>query len=690
MKTGKANVAFFSKDNILFFAIILNFLYLFGMLLFFEPFLSITDYNMAETCYGVYDGYYNYHTLFEHFWYGRIVVFFLKWIPAIPWYTVLFYIWVFIALTFMTYILLSWRNDTLGLVIVNILLLFFSYEAYIFIHFTKVAGIIGGVGFFALFAYKSGWKSKVISVILMLLSALIRYNMMEMLVGVWFLAFVAKTILNIVNGKRHMEWRDVRRYLFSIGMGIAMLVVVFYFPKYTSEAEEAQWKNIFNWISIRSTVQDYIVPDYDENMEEYKKIDVTENDLDIWHAWNSDAKTLTLEKGKAIKALQPRSEGLIAKAVNVKNITSFFKVFPNKFLSIDVYIAFLALFVIVTLYCKEQNLKSHYLATLFTVFILLSVNYYLFINGRYLQHRVDVGVIFNACLIYLFFIMDFEKVHSIEKESLTYKRIVGVIVCFLLFVPYQYYSDDVNYVGNDTLTMNRRFFESTHEDEKHYYLIGNDRNSASVKQICYGAFDRFPLGIKENVFMGCPPESEERLKDKGIDNPFVDIIDNEDMYLVLDKNNADTAKWKKYFEDRIGKKVKVTLVKSYFNNNIYKVHTKSLEKTINPEQASESDEVIENLESVVKKGKISLKGSVYLKTTTGFSQNVYMQVVDNETGKSSLYSMVQKCDGSKIYGDEGYFSKIDTKIKLPKSYNEGDVINIVIENNGKFYTKRIR
>ena len=80
------------------------------MLLCFKPFLGTDDYLMSNTLYGVLGDDYDYQVKYENFLYGRLMVFLLRLFPDIPWYTILFYIWIFIALTLLTYVILKWSN----------------------------------------------------------------------------------------------------------------------------------------------------------------------------------------------------------------------------------------------------------------------------------------------------------------------------------------------------------------------------------------------------------------------------------------------------------------------------------------------------------------------------------------------------------------------------------------------------
>ena len=81
---------------------------------FFKPFFSIDDFLMSNIAYGVYGEQYDYHVTYMNFAYGRFIVFLLKLFPKIPWYAVLFYIWIFTALTLLTYMIFKWNHAFMG------------------------------------------------------------------------------------------------------------------------------------------------------------------------------------------------------------------------------------------------------------------------------------------------------------------------------------------------------------------------------------------------------------------------------------------------------------------------------------------------------------------------------------------------------------------------------------------------
>ncbi len=292
------------KHNIVTKSILLNLVYLFGMLLAFVPFFSIDDYLMSNTIYGVGRAGYDYHATYMNFVYGRLMVFLLRLFPEIPWYTVLFDLWVFIALTLLTYMILKWSNNYAGLILANLLLLFFSYEGYVAVQFTKVAGILGAVAVLVLLSEKIPRKPKMIGICLWILSCMIRIDCAKMALGVWGLLLVWKVLEATWKTRRNPikeYWK--RGFLFLAGACIFIIV-----PRLSSigmtEAEKDFWKLFWEHNTVRAAMQDYSVPDYETYREAYEAIGISQNDLNLYWSWNWDCNVVTLEKGEIIQAMR--------------------------------------------------------------------------------------------------------------------------------------------------------------------------------------------------------------------------------------------------------------------------------------------------------------------------------------------------------------------------------------------------
>ena len=113
----------FCRQNIFVKAILVNLVYMMGTVLVFKPFLSITDYQEWETIAGAYTGETDYHTKFVQFWYAKIIMFLTNVNADIPWYSVVYYLLIFISLSAITVLILKGNDRKIVWIIINLLLL---------------------------------------------------------------------------------------------------------------------------------------------------------------------------------------------------------------------------------------------------------------------------------------------------------------------------------------------------------------------------------------------------------------------------------------------------------------------------------------------------------------------------------------------------------------------------------------
>lgn len=712
-------------------ALFFNIAYMVAMLVLFKPGLSIDDFLMSNTIYGVNGNNYNFRATYMNFIYGRLVVFLLRLLPNIPWYTIMYYILLFVAFTLFAYIVLKWDDSYVGKIVVNLVLLFFSYEGYVTIQFTKVAGILGAIAFLVMLTWHAGWLEKIIAVILLMFSSMIRYDCAKMAVGAWSLVFIFKVVLDKVNGTEHCLLKNKRASIWMI-IGICIFLFI---PKISyvglSEDEKDFWTHYY-WKNntVRSLVQDYGVPDYEEYQEIYDTLDISKNDLYIWRSWNWDRYVVTLKKGEILQALangneellntllfeyqseesgewhdqieevkDEKSGGLISvienggkkiirliqKVFNINSIIGFFKKFPKAYLTIDVFVVYMGM-VLISFFSGATEKRWIIWAAVLSSGIYMLLNYYLYINLRYLQHRVDIGIAMAVIGIFLYFVLENQKsllCHSGKVQMTGF--------CLLLLVlsgRYMYYGDDLSEINEDYIENNNLFFEETGKDvDNSYFLAAQRSNGITYNLKFYEAFDVPRVGALQNVKrMG----SGQLYLDEPKEDSIFWIMDK-NAYLVLTDENGDDMAWQTYVSEHCGKDVEMPLVKHYFGKKLYRVRSKSLEDTIHlPLMETGEQDIISDLETTVVGDRLQISGSAFLQGESGFRQNTYIRIVDKESGESVFYDTLAFCNSEKKYGEEGYFSNITCDIELPEFYSKDDSIELVIEQDGKYYFEHIQ
>lgn len=703
------------KQNIAAKSILLNLAYLSGMLLFFVPFFSIDDYLMSNIVYGVYGADYDYQITYMNFLYGRLIVFLLRLFPRIPWYTVLFYIWIFAALTLLTYVILKWSDNFAGMLLANLLLLFFSYEGYVAIQFTKVAGMTGAVAVLVLMSDKISWKPKIFGIGLWILTCMIRMDCARMAFGVWCLLLGWNVWETFWKNKKILLKEYVRRGgFFLLGACIFFTAPKFSLLGMTGE-EKDFWKLYWAHNEIRSGMQDYPVPDYEKNKETYEALGISENDLYLFTSWNWDCDVMTLEKGAIIQAMREgddeKTEALLAdyltekktipllrqsvldigsalvpllkKVFDIHTVTGFFKVFPKALLKIDVCTVYF-LIMLITPLCWNVRGKESIRAVLLSGGTLFLLNYYLYMDSRYLLHRVDVGVTFMAITVFLVLIT--EKEYSLSERVGGRGMAFGVLTLLMLDGTYFWYYGDYQTPDSQTIRQNQMFYEEAAADTNHCYLLGYCREMGGDIQVFYEALDVPEIGAAKNVIRG--NFIWNLLK---MDRLFTNIVDSNEMYFALWDGDGNEASWNRYFTEHGDAETRLAPVRQYLGKTIYCIRALPLKETVDlPKWNEMSRQIKGNIECSISENSLTISGTAYTEGNTGFSQRAYIQIVDSRTGEYELYDTFTVCDETKNYGDEGYFAKISAEIELPDFYNRSTRINLLIEQDGDFYYKCIR
>lgn len=608
-------------DYSLLLAILLNIVYLVGMLLIYKPFLSPDDYLMSETVYGVFGDDYDYHAKYMNFNYGRIIVFLLRLFPHVPWYTILFYIWVFFSLVIVSKIVLDKFPKNISLAIVNVILLYFSYEGYICIQFTKIAGITGAVGATAILLGTS-WIEFLIGMVLFIISIMIRYDMAKMVVGSFFAMLIFMLCIELVS-KGKVKW-DKKIYL---RMGI---VAIFFFivPKIPSydASEKLYWDYYWECNSNRSFIQDYPLPDYETYKDIYDKLDISQNDLYLWQSWNCDGQAMTSER---IDVLRNINSGMITSKnqlekdeyidqdiweayqryineletkhsdgyentvsfgigghnleslykklmvyLNSDSLIGFFKKFPKVFLTIDVAFAYL-MCVFLSLIISHRERIFSFLGALVSFLIGLVLNYYLYVNGRYLQHRVDVGIF---CTLICIFIVLYKYNSDIEeeKEKIHVIHLSIILMLLSLITPYEYFWDDRYSYSDQQVVQNQELVKYMMETENISFLIAGTKEGGTKWYRYRDAFTVPLKGSQKNLFSSYWFGECERYEEYGIKYIYSDMIDNDSIYLVLADEDKNEGAWEEYISKHSGKETHLELQYCMYGAKFYQAKTERM------------------------------------------------------------------------------------------------------------------
>ena len=256
---------------------------------------------------------------------------------------------------------------------------------------------------------------------------------------------------------------NVRKVFNSIIWVIAALVV-FKSCQYSTAfliGNDEQWESYVQIDKFRSLVYDRggIYEDYEENKALYQSIGIKKEQVDLWYTNNSDPIYPSIEVRNSAMEIADESSKVsdYRDMLKISLLSRFFKIFPLKWLTIDVFFGVTVIILVFLYFEKDVKVKLGVLASLSLLFLL---NYYLFWSGRYLRHRVDISLCLLAIIALLYFIEN-SKINYNEKKI---KKLYFPLLIIVLSIPYNYYGDD-SFLYTDEMKMlideNTKFYHET-------------------------------------------------------------------------------------------------------------------------------------------------------------------------------------------------------------------------------------
>ncbi len=657
-------------------AVCLNLIILAVLLIFYQPIRNVDDYAIASDVYGSYLGEYNRAAIYMNPVYGAVMAGLLSLNGAIPWYSVLMYVWTFLALTLVTYCFTDMQDNWLGWGISIILSFSYGYECYVCMQWTKTSAIALGAGVFALLCKKRHKGVVVIALVEIFMGAFIRSANILMVLGVWVCTLLFELFLTLLEKKKDAIAQVCKKNILVICVGGATLLLT----KYTGGIQE-DYTGYAQWNANRANLQDYGMPDYREYRDIYESYDITQEEWNYIRAWGTDIYNAELyEKMVAVKKEVSELEAVDRQTGYGTILREFFVQYPKNFAQIDMFYCYLIVLIGVFFFMRY---KYGWLASGYSFLLLLGMNFYLFFKGRYFIHRVDVGIIFNIILVLLYL---WRKATLIRPSGKKFCVVMGVVVLLMMLTPTGLFSDDKDFVSKETLEQNNRFNRMAAKDS-HFYVYANTNYHNMCRVASFDVFQVPEVGELKNTFgiLLPTPKIQKNLKNQGITDPYVDLVDGTDMYFVSDRSEVD--EWMiGYLAKRNGKPVKVTMVKKVLNKYIYRVNSGDINELYQFDDIKEDNtHLVNTTENTIKNGVLNIRGNLYMDNENDFYQNIYIRIKDSDTGETNLFYVCQNQDKEFKVGMPGWCSALDVAIPLPDTYDEKDEISFVIETEDGVY-----
>ena len=552
------------QTSTVWFACVFNLTVLVLMLLILRPGYETNDdisiSMIANGAWGVRDM----HVICQNYLLGKLYnLFYTVGHGMIPWSAVLQYTFVFSALTTVTCVLFRRLQSEQAFLVNGILLLYFGYECYIRMQYTKTAGIMLGAGAFLLFyemeKEKIRWKAVVWGILLAVTGSLYRFEETAVCcvliagIGLYFL-------LNL------KQWGEQKRKRLLTMLGVfgltGILMVGCELMDQRLYASDPDWDTFMQYNEYRSNLTDYSIPAFADFEEEYKEMGISKTAYKIFRTGLNfyDPDVYSLDTLQKMDELRPRNNLSRALAEN------FLKEFPVGYVKITVFLGFLLLAFLWLFWRKSE--KQVWLVAAYEILAMGLIDFYLYYEGRYLENRVEVGMWFAISLVVIW-CLDSAKMH------LNRQLVLIALGCLLIANQSTWKS---RWRGlseqevRDQKYLREGFEDIVSVDPDGLYLA----KLGTITYTGYGMFSPVPEGTFENVVwyggweMG-NPLWVDKMAEYHVTNPYRDLIDQEHVYIVDDKINLTLKYIKEYYQ----KDVEAELVKESTYLKVYRIKTKS-------------------------------------------------------------------------------------------------------------------
>lgn len=546
-------------------ALISNLLILGAMAAFMRPsFETNDDIVFAELGSGL-RGVKDAHLVFQNYGLGMIYRLLYGVTGRLPWYTIVQYMILFAAFTVVTYVLISRLGEISGLCLFVILACGFGYEGYIHLQFTKTAGIAAAAAVFLLLYLleqeKYSWWGIAGGILLAVIAYMYREDQFWASCGL--MAGAGLLFLFDLRKYRNKKLRRLEICVLTFGV---LLLSVFGVDRWdSSKYRSAEWKEYQEFNQLRSELLDYGFPDYDSNQEIYEELGISREAYELYKSWNfNDTEKFDTEVMKKLVDLKQK------RPLTIRTVTAFLRRFPSDLLRMPMFY-FFAVFAVLWLLCGKKDVFS-IISVLAECLLLVAVYFYLYYQGRYMVNRVDVGLWFSACLVMLWIFSSGEVRYMNTKVSVLLCMICVVLGQFMMYKDWRLATSSIP----EARVSQRAVLETIGTDKEHTYLAKSGMLSEIV---CYGPFDRMPENLLDNVYWfggwECrTPGYTRAMEVRGIINPYRDVVNNENVYLV-DDNIYLTLK---YIRQYYAENAEAVFVKTIGNVDVYQITDDSVKK----------------------------------------------------------------------------------------------------------------
>ena len=459
---------------------------------------------------------------------------------AVAWYAVLQYVLLFWSFTLISAALFERLELRQAAAVTLIMLLFFGVDGYMYISYTKTAGVcaVGGmVSLLAAAEQGKGWRRTIPGTLLCLFGFLLRK--MEFLPCMAITAMLALRFLYslVLEDKSPSADRWRRFVKFAAPFAVMLVLCAGSFAVDKLAWSRSPWREWAEFDAVRVDYSDYGRPDYDRMPEQYDALGLTESAVKLLGGGNYfDGDNFGKDTMAAIR--DARDELFPKKSVGECLGRLLDDCIPAFFVQLPIY----ALLAVLLLWLAggEHELRSWLaLGAAFAVFALCYL--YLIYRGRYLIDRVDCA---------LFLALFAVAALLLDRKRLGNERLLcAAVLLVALFFAWWKERDCGRTAPSETLLSQRQAVERLLEDEEHIYFAKLD----TVNDALYSPFTPMPRGYWDRIVLlggwDCNhPALMQVLARYGVQNPYRDSVGNGRVYFIEDDIDLTLQYIREYYD----------------------------------------------------------------------------------------------------------------------------------------------
>lgn len=576
-KQGKnLNICLFKKNNVSC-ALVENLIIFLMLNVLFKACIKSDDYFTAQIAYGAFSGHYDVHLVYNNVVLGYIIMGLLKIFPKIAWYTVLQTLFCYLALSTMTFL---WKLKNRGKKLYYIffpILIFFSYELYIKITFTKTAGCLIVCGFLLL--YEALVEEKNISMVCMgiafvELGYLYRNSVFFSVLPFFIVLYIIRLFRKV---KRERSLKGVPTQVLKLCLVLGVILSMSNGLQTLNERvyfQDEEWGDFRKYDGLRSQLIDQTTNNYEEYKEEYEAINCSENDLELLYSsnlnyhglWNSQwyRDIVAIAKKSSLKTS-------ITTFFDVQQFMKFFHEWWSVYTKYGIFI-----FLLVTQFLCVLEKKENYIYALGMDAGLIAENWYLKVTmNRTYQSHVDFYLIL---VVQMFFLFACEMDNRYKEEKNDKWIFLSLVIIVIINQRYYYLQKDtfLDYITSPNMcnaSKNKDILDEVIQDKEHLYLFPAQETTYSLWQ--YDAYDIIPKGIYSNLYSPSLyrwPSQRSALENYEIENPMQDITYDDDIrFIVSDEiEEKNVEMYEKYCQEHVNSNAKFIKIQEIGSLNIYK------------------------------------------------------------------------------------------------------------------------